>query len=115
MNDYQSRAPRIRAGIPVAVSLPGSAGGLEASYPGHVRDLHLDGIGLNHEGLDANEGDVVCVQFPDAMPHGLSVPGRVVWRDGLGLGVKVEGLGPGARDRYRALVTSLLGASHVIF
>jgi hypothetical protein len=113
VQDFVQRPPRIRAGIPVAISFPSSPQGLNRSYPAHVRDLHMLGIGLNHEGLDIEAGEVVCVQFPAEMPDSLSVSGRVAWSDGDGMGVRIQGLGPTANDRYRGLVTSLLATSPV--
>jgi hypothetical protein len=113
--DFASRSPRIRADIPVAVASARAPGDLDRPAAGHVRDLHMDGIGLSHDGLDVQVGDVVCVQFPPVLPHGLSVPGRVMWKDRWGLGLKVEGLGPGAKSRYQKLVTSLLSSSPVTF
>lgn len=113
MQEFVQRPPRIRAGIPVAITFPSNPGGLEKTYPGHVRDLHMLGIGLHHEGLDIDEGEVVCVEFPSEMPGSLAVSGRVAWRDDGSMGVRVEGLGPSARERYRGLVTSLLATSPV--
>jgi len=78
-----------------------------------VLDLHAGGIGLGHCHFNVDEGDVVCVRFPDFLENNLSVCGTVRWWTAGRLGIEVDQMGPYAMERYRVLVEELVRHGYV--